>query len=173
MADRAREWLSLAELWLLPAWRPPHKAQTSLSPYPQRLAMTRLLAAERPWLRVSEAEREMGGTGYSVDLVEFIRRGDGAGRELLFLIGGDSLRDMDGWKDPDRLFAAIEVAVFARENCEAAVDRPCRIYDESLHPASSTLIRAAIAAGEKAEWLTAPVAEFVAREGLYRRERAQ
>ncbi len=167
MAERARRLLDLDEVWLIPAWCPPHKDPEALSAYPQRLAMSRLLAFEAPYLHVNESEKDRGGTSYTVDLIEYMKAQWGEARHFVLLIGGDSLADMASWKDPERLFSSVEVAVFAREGFSADRDRPCRILAGETHPAQSRVIREDIAAGREPSWLTDSVRDYIAKQGLY------
>jgi nicotinate-nucleotide adenylyltransferase len=167
LAERAVALLALDAVRLVPAYRPPHKDPAALSDWADRLAMAELLAAESPRLEVSDVERELGGGGYTIDLVRHLQA-EAAGETFVLLIGEDSLRDMDTWREPDRLFATVEVAVFAREGFATAPTRPCRVLAGETHPASSRAIRAKVAAGEPTPWLTDPVRDYVERRGLYR-----
>ena len=168
MAERARRGLALAEVLLLPAYHPPHKDPAEISPYPLRLEMLRLLCAGRRHLRIDEAERESGGAGYTVDLVRFLQARE-PDRRFVLIIGEDSLAEIETWKDPDALFALIEVAVLARAGVRTASRRPCILLAGETHPAQSRLIRQAIAAGAKPRWLPPALAAFIAEKGLYRR----
>ncbi|MBN2171530.1 MAG: nicotinate (nicotinamide) nucleotide adenylyltransferase [Candidatus Krumholzibacteriota bacterium] len=172
MARRARDRLDLDEVWLLPAYQPPHKGADGLSPWRLRREMAALLAAEEPWLRVEPIEGERGGVSYTVDTVRDLQARHGEAIAFVLIIGEDSLRDVEGWKDPDALFAAVEVAVLARAGCAAATGRPCRLLAGETHPAQSRRIRAAVAAGEPPPWLTPEVAAYIERHGLYRRRAA-
>ena len=173
MARRARDSLDLDEVWLIPAYRPPHKDAGGLSPWRLRREMAALLAAEEPWLRVEPIEGERRGVSYTVDTVRALQGRHGDSLEFVLIIGEDSLRDVEGWKEPDAIFAAVEVAVLARAGGEARSARPCRLLAGETHPAQSRRIRDAVAAGEPPPWLTAEVADYVARHGLYRRRAAE
>jgi hypothetical protein len=63
------------------------------------------------------------------------------------------------------------VAAVARAGGSGGRAWPCRFLGEETHPAQSRLIRADLAAARPARWLTPAVADYIAREGLYRREK--
>lgn len=169
LARRARSLWQLDGVWLLPAFEPPHKAREQVSPYPQRMAMAHLLAEAEPWLRVEEIEAERGGPSYTLDTVRALKARDGARREFFLVLGEDSLAELDGWHEPAQLCAEIELLVVARPGWTPAKRWPHRLGAGETHPAQSRAIRAAIAAGEPAPWLTPAVAAYIERTGLYRR----
>ena len=166
MARRAREQASLDEVWLLPAWRAPHKDPTRQSDFSIRLELARLLAAEDEFLLVAEVERDLGGTSYTVDTVRHLKRAH-PDCKFHLIIGGDSLADLAGWKDPAGLCAELELVVLAREGFETKSDLPCTIFSGETHPAQSRLIRADIAAGLEGRWLNEALAKRIASLGLY------
>ena len=167
MARRAREALDLDEVWLLPAHRPPHKSGERLAPYPARLAMTELLAAEEPFLSVCRVEEELPAPGYTARTLEALSQREGDGVRFTFILGEDSLANLENWFEPDRVFALAEVAVLAREGFEAESDRPLRWIRGETHPAQSTRIRAQLRRGERPGHLPAPVLDYLLGEGLY------
>lgn len=169
LARRARTLWGLDAVWLLPAFEPPHKAREQVSPYPQRAAMARLLAAAESWLRVEEIEAERGGPSYTLDTVRALKARDGARCTFYLVIGADSLAELDSWHEPAQLCAEIELLVVARPGQTPPARWPHRLGEGETHPAQSRAIRAAIAAGEPAPWLTPPVAAYIERAGLYRR----
>jgi len=169
LARRARSLWQLDAIWLLPAFQPPHKVQESLSPYSQRAAMAQLLAEGEPWLRVETIEAERGGPSYTLDTVRALKARDGARREFFLVLGEDSLAELDSWHEPAQLCAEIELLVVARAGWTPAGRWPHRLGEGETHPAQSRSIRAAIAAGQPAAWLTPAVAAYIERTGLYRR----
>lgn len=169
LARRARLLWQLDAVWLLPAFKPPHKALDSLSPYPQRAAMAELLADEEPWLRVEAIEAQRAGPSYTLDTVRALKARDGARREFFLVLGEDSLAELDSWHEPAQLCAEIELLVVARPGWTPLGRWPHRLGEGETHPAQSRAIRAAIAAGESAPWLTPAVAAYIERAGLYRR----
>lgn len=167
MARRARDVWQLDEVWLLPAFRPPHKDSRRQTDYRHRAAMAALLAGEEPWLLLCEIEKERGGTSYTLDTLRALKRRHGDGTAFHLIIGGDSLAELDTWRDPEEICNEARLLVLAREGSVDPGRFPCEIDRAEQHPAQSRLIRAAIEQGGSAGWLTPPVAAYIAREGLY------
>ncbi|MBM4116273.1 nicotinate (nicotinamide) nucleotide adenylyltransferase [bacterium] len=172
LARRARALWQLDAVWLLPAYQPPHKTPTAVSPYPQRAAMARLLAAAEPWLRLEDIEAERGGPSYTLDTVRALKARDGARCHFFLILGADALAELHSWREPAQLCAEIELLVVARPGETPAAAWPHRLGSGETHPAQSRTIRAAIAAGRPAPWLPPAVAAYIERAGLYRPQEA-
>ena len=95
----AREQCRLDQVWFLPASIPPHKQGHVLSPVEQRIEMLELAVAGNPAMIVSRLEADRGGVTYTVDTLAALRAED-PGRELLFLMGADSLADLPNCASP-------------------------------------------------------------------------
>ncbi|MCP4549044.1 MAG: nicotinate (nicotinamide) nucleotide adenylyltransferase [bacterium] len=167
MARRAKALLDLDEIWLLPAWSPPHKNTSEQSSFDHRLAMTELLAAESEFIRVDPVERELGGTSYTIDTVRHLKQEHGRQCEFQLIIGGDSLADLDQWRQPEKLCRELPVAVLVRAGHASETTLPCRIFDGETHPAQSREIRSAIGGNGNVRWLTARVAAYIKTHALY------
>jgi nicotinate-nucleotide adenylyltransferase len=102
LAESCREQLNLEQVWFLPAAVPPHKQMRELAPPVARLEMLELAAAGHAGFSVCPYEVERGGVNYTVDTLDHLKQADPT-RELFFLMGADSLRDLPTWKEPARL----------------------------------------------------------------------
>ncbi|WZO98339.1 nicotinate-nucleotide adenylyltransferase [Isosphaeraceae bacterium EP7] len=102
LAEWCREACELDEVWFVVAGAPPHKPPGGRTPVADRLEMVRIAVAGNPAFSVSEIEAHTPGPHYSVQTLETIRlaRPDD---DLFFLIGGDSLVDLPGWRQPGRI----------------------------------------------------------------------
>jgi len=109
---RAIEELELDTLYIVPAYRPPHKSSAELSPYSLR----------RQWLEksfesvqnavVSDYERERGDTSYSLYTVRHF-----ASLHLCkpyLIVGEDSYRTLDTWYEYKRLLDEASLVVYPR-----------------------------------------------------------
>lgn len=111
LAESCREQLKLDQVWFLPAAVPPHKQQRELAPADARVEMLELAIAGQAAFQVSKYEIERGGVNYTADTLSHFKSEDPQ-RELFFLMGADSLKDLPNWRDPARLCqAAIPVVV--------------------------------------------------------------
>ncbi len=90
-------------LWVLTP-SPPHKPGDPISPLPQRIDMLRRATADESRFEICNVEMERPGPHYTVDTLRLLKKQD-ASRDLVFLMGGDSLRDLPTWREPQQLLA--------------------------------------------------------------------
>jgi len=150
------------EVWLVPTYR--HPFGKPLQDFEHRAAMCRLLCEDASgWLLVSEAERELGGGGRTVDLLEHLTAAHPDTRFTL-VIGSDILQDLPHWKDFARIEQLAKVLILNR----AGHPSP-RAFGPPLAQVSSTQVREALARGEDAAGVVPRrVLEYVQAHGLYR-----
>ena len=114
LAETARELLALDHVYFVPAGDPPHKRGAVIAQAQDRLAMLHLAIDDNPHFSISHIDLDRPGPHYSVDLVQLLQRQLGAGVELWFLMGLDSLIDLPTWHDPDRLRRLVRLAAATR-----------------------------------------------------------
>lgn len=101
-------------LWVV-APQPPHKLEQEVSPVAQRLELVQAAIRSEPRFRISRIELDRPGPHFSVDTVEVLKQ-QFPDSELYFLIGGDSLRDLPEWHEPDELVDLVDgIGVMHRE----------------------------------------------------------
>jgi nicotinate-nucleotide adenylyltransferase len=184
LAECCREQIALDEVWFLPAAVPPHKQGRELTEGPGRVEMLQLAIGGHPAFEVCRYELERGGVSYTVDTLAEIHRSDPS-RELFFLMGADSLRDLRGWKDPARLCQlAIPVVVARAGTPDEALDlsglaalvsaerldaiRAHRVVMPTIDLSASDL-RKRVAEGRSIRYLTPRAVEkYIEEHGLYR-----
>jgi nicotinate-nucleotide adenylyltransferase len=155
-AAAARLTLAAGRLIVVPAAKPPHKAQEDGSPTPEeRLRLTRLAFESLACTEVSDLELSRGGLSYTVDTLAALKAQNPAD-ELILLVGTDMLESFETWRDFRRIFALASIAAFPRGAEEAQVirtlaarykqDYGAAVFPLELPPlpASSTSIRAAL-----------------------------
>ncbi|GAB4482331.1 MAG: nicotinate-nucleotide adenylyltransferase [Anaerolineales bacterium] len=99
-------------LWMLTP-QPPHKPGQEISDSQTRLTMLRLAIEDEPRFEVSRIEIERPGPHYTIDSLRLLQA-QFPQAELIFLMGGDSLRDLPGWRDPAAILAACRLGVMRR-----------------------------------------------------------
>ena len=124
LAETAREALGLERVIFIPAKLPPHKRAAALADGADRLAMVRLAVAGNPALAASDIELRRPGVSYSVDTVRALRQKLGAGTEIYFLIGMDTVAELTAWREVARLarlckFVPLSRPGHARPNAAA------------------------------------------------------
>jgi nicotinate-nucleotide adenylyltransferase len=115
LAECCREQARLDEVWFVPAAVPPHKQQKEPAPDAARVEMLELAIGGHEAFRVSRIEIERGGVSYTVDTLREVKRVR-PGDELFFLMGGDSIRDLPTWKEPEAICQLALPLVVRRPN---------------------------------------------------------
>ena len=189
-ASEARERLSLADLRLLPAGNPPHRA-TTFAAAEHRLAMLRLALEDHQDLWADDREVRRGGRSYMVDTLREVRS-EAGDAPLLLLIGQDAANSLDSWHRWRELFTLAHIVVMRRPDSRhiysgklfeqvqprlvshlqalggesAGLILPLEVTQLAI---SSTDIRRQIAAGESPRFLLPDsVIEYIHGNGLYR-----
>ena len=176
IADDVREALGLERILFVPAGTPPHKPAAAVTPVEHRLAMVEAAIGDNAAFALSRIEVDRPGPSYTVDTVEALA----ATFDVTVILSVETFHELPSWHEPDRLFAAAQMAVVPREGY-AAPDpawltqtfpgREDRVrYVEAPHlGVSSTGIRARICAGRTIRYLVPPaVASYIGANGLYR-----
>lgn len=160
---------------ILPTYLPPHKSRGFLD-FDTRAELARAafdgVAGE---VIVDDAEKVRGKDNFSYLLLPEMKKKYG---DIVYLIGGDSLRDIGGWRHPERVLAECTVAVAPRKGCGDAENEMrdaiekyggnIVVLDFMGGDVSSGRVKASLLLGEKCEDIPPRVAEIIARRGLYR-----
>ena len=189
VARAAHTTLGLAGLTLVPAHIPPHRSQPVASTE-HRVAMTRLAASET-WLDVSTVEVDAPGPSYTATTMDMLEQSGTDLRTLVVVTGADAFAGILSWHRVAELLDRVMFAVVSRpghpapalmSQLPALASRMCTasdwatrtgpsivLVDAPTSPVSSTMVRAAVAAGHSLSGLVpAPVASYIAAHGLYR-----
>jgi nicotinate-nucleotide adenylyltransferase len=189
VARAAHEMLALTSVTLVPASVPPHRPQPHASP-DHRLAMTQLAVTES-WLDVSSMELEAEGPSYTATTMDRLEAEGVDLGALVVVTGADAFAGILTWNRAAALLDRVSFAVVSRPGYPAprladalpslasrmctpsnwaTSAHPCIVLvDAPTSPVSSTMVRAAIAAGQPLTGLVpAPVASYIAAHGLYR-----
>ena len=113
IAEEVRDMLGLERVIFVPAASPPHKLLTEELSFEVRYEMVRLAIESNPFFAISDMEREMGGTSYSIHTLQKLNR-KFPGDEFFFIIGSDSFLDIGSWKEYATIFGLCNIAVVAR-----------------------------------------------------------
>jgi nicotinate-nucleotide adenylyltransferase len=196
IAEEMCEELGLEKVLLIPGALPPHKDGKAVTPFSDRLAMTRIAAQASPFLEVLDLEGRRGGISYSIETLREIRQVLGEKVDLYFIIGMDAFHDIKTWKEYRNLFDDANFVVIKRPgfsfkelepfvlslgvgfrrggngDCFFIPSGNSLIYKEAtLLEISSTRIREMLAAGKSIRFLVPePVISYISDKGLYRRD---
>ncbi|MBA2077936.1 nicotinate-nucleotide adenylyltransferase [Rhodanobacter sp. PCA2] len=115
-----------AEVRLMPANVPPHRASPQASPA-ERVAMLRAALAGQSRLVLDARELERDGPSYTIDTLRELRAEQGE-RPLVLLLGADAFAGLPNWNHWRELFDFAHIGVLSRPGVEAA--RPAALADE-------------------------------------------
>lgn len=113
-AEEAMWALRLDKVLFVPTGEPPHKQPGGSSAAADRVRMVELAIASNPHFQLSLVDVNRPGKSYTVDTMRILRADLGAGAELFFIIGMDSLSELSTWKDPAGLITQSRLAVVNR-----------------------------------------------------------
>ena len=165
-------------LWVVTP-NPPHKLGCKISEDRLRLRLVRVATAGNPLFEVSTIEFERQGPHYAVDTLTVLAQRF-PGSELVYLMGGDSLRDLPTWHEPlEFLRFCGGVGVMRRpgdhidlpelEQVLPGITGLTHIVDAPLIEISASDIRLRVLAGKPYRYLVPPnVFRLIERLQLYR-----
>lgn len=113
MAQDALEVFDLSRILFVPCYLPPHKDASRLVTAAHRAAMLGKAIEDNPDFEICDVEIRRGGTNYSIDTVRHLRDLY-PGHDLFFIIGSDSLMELNQWKDIRELLKLCRFITFIR-----------------------------------------------------------
>lgn len=175
LAEAAYEAANLDEVWFVPAPSPPHKQGQTLLPIKARIEMLELATVALPEFVVRDLESHRDGPSYTVQTLADLHKDDPS-RELVFLMGADSLADLPTWREPDRIAELAEIVAVNRGFGDAtipaelsdAVRSRITVVDMPACGVSSSDLRDRIADGRSIRFQTPrPVERLIEQRGWY------
>lgn len=127
------------EVWFMVAQSTPLKDR-QMTPFAQRVEMTRAALRHERHMRVCTLEGERSGKSYTVDTVRECKRRY-PGHEFVWLIGNDQAQQLDRWKDIETVSKEIVFYVFPRKTEAITCAYPHQAMTMKLWDVSSTMIR--------------------------------
>jgi nicotinate-nucleotide adenylyltransferase len=178
LADQCRESCQLDEIWFVPTRNPPHKPHDKLSPPRQRVEMLKLATAGIPGFVVSRIELDRDDVSWTVETLRQIHR-ERSDAELSLIIGGDSLRDLPTWREPDEIAQLATIVAVNRgsrsvhslpSGISAAVRSRVRFVSIPGVDFSATAIRERVHNGQSIRFMVPRAVEaYIAQNMLYRK----
>lgn len=111
----AKEMFSLDQIWIMPNGNPPHKESESIeSKTKHRVEMARLAIQEESGFYLNLYEVERKEVNYSYLTMEHFTS-EYPEDEFYFIIGADSLFDIEKWRCPERLLKTCVILAAYRD----------------------------------------------------------
>ncbi|MBM3153179.1 MAG: nicotinate (nicotinamide) nucleotide adenylyltransferase [Chloroflexi bacterium] len=179
LANEAQSQMHLDRLLWALTGDPPHKRGQSITPLSHRVKMVQLALAGEQEIELSRIEIDRPSPHYAVDTIHLLA-GQYPQAELVYLMGGDSLRDLTGWQRPAELVAAChEIGVMRRPGDDIDlssliktlpdITKKVRFVDAPLLEISSREIRQRIAGDRPFRHYLPPVVfQYIQENKLYR-----
>ena len=179
MAESAREAFSLDEVLFIPAAKPPHKVENSITPEVHRLMMTYRAVQSNKHFQVSSMEFMREGLSYTLDTIDELHKKFGETAELFFIIGGDSMADLPKWYKAKELVQKVHFVAAMRPGVEVNLEELKNFFGEEgmkhIHQfttpgldISSTNLRERVKNGRSIKYLLPEsVEEYIYQEELY------
>ena len=161
LGEYAYQQFHLDEVWYMPNGNPPHKSNPEIRKDLQdRAEMTRLAIEEIPYFRLCTYEMDRKETSYSYQTMEYFKE-TYPQDEFYFIIGADSLFNLETWKCPERLLKTAVILAAYRDDAGAPKEMrrqitylkekyacDIRLLRTPVMPVSSSEIRQMIRGGE-------------------------
>jgi len=174
LAEAAAEQLKLKKLLIIPTFNAPHK-DTSAASFDERMAMCSLAFGHIEGAEISDIERTLGGTSYTINTVRALKKlyPDSV---FYLLIGGDMLFGFTKWFRYEALLNETKVCAVARDN-DSFIDMMefaneigrVKVLPTKAVEVSSTEIREKLASGrDVSQLIPENVMEYIGTRGLYR-----
>jgi nicotinate-nucleotide adenylyltransferase len=113
-AEEILEIFNLNRVVFVPASRPPHKLEGSITSFHHREQMIKLAIEGNPNLSYSDIEKQRGGVSYAVETVEYFLDKYLSKLELFFILGQDAFHAIQTWKDWRNLLLLCHFVVMTR-----------------------------------------------------------
>lgn len=180
MAQCALESMRLDRVLMLPSGNPPHKP--SVTPAEDRYRMVCAACAGMPGLEPCREEIDREGVIYTVDTLSILHE-KYPKAELFYLIGADTLMELQKWRRYETVLTLTTFLVcprswhYTQEQLDAERQRLEGMggrfipLDMDVVDVSSTEVRAAIRSGEATPLLPVQVRAYAAAAGLYGAEK--
>ncbi len=144
IAAEAQRVCGLNRVVFLPAARSPFKVESAgLFSDKQRVELLRLATAELPWAEVSELDLRLPPPSWSWRVVETWKKLHPQDK-LYWLMGTDQWAQLHRWARYEYLTEQLHFIVYARETMPQPREGVRASFIQGHHPASSSLIRAAL-----------------------------
>ncbi len=115
LAENAYDSCQLDEVWFIPSSDPPHKMNMEILDYKYRSRMTELAVAEVPYFLKYDFEDKRDAPSYTSETLRLLKKGYPE-MEFYFIMGADSLFQLETWHEPESVMAQAGIIVAVRDH---------------------------------------------------------
>ena len=171
LAMQAYEQLSLTRLLFVPTFQSAHQNKEIETAFEHRCAMVEAAIENCDQFSLSKIETAVSGKSYSVKTLQLLRQ-QYPKAEFFFLMGADSLEQLETWYLPEELLAMATVVVAGRPGYgkpDHPVPERIRFLAMPLLEISASDIRRRVREGRSIRFLVPDRVEaYILHHGLYR-----
>lgn len=181
LAERAYEQMGLDKIWMMPNAVPPHKAEQHILSKEHRIAMLQLAIEGNPHFQLSLFEKE-DRAHYSYETMEALQEAF-PDCSFYYLMGGDSLFDIEKWVEFRRFLKTCHILAAARtdgrdqdlsdwaEYLKKKYQAEITLLNSPVMEISSSDIRSRREQGKSIRYLVPDsVFSYIETHGLYRQD---
>jgi len=117
IAENAYETMGLDEILFIPSGMSYMKDETTDTS--TRVKMTGIAIEDNPHFAMSTIEADKKGPSYSYETIADLKK-NYPDNEYYFIVGADSLLNMDSWKCPEKIFGEVTILVASRNGSHTA-----------------------------------------------------
>lgn len=114
LGRQALEEYQLDQIWFMPSGQPPHKKDHPVTDADIRCEMVRLALLEQPGFLFSDFEIRRPGNTYTAQTLALLHQ-EYPQHEFYFIVGADSLYEIEGWYEPERIMSQTVILAAGRE----------------------------------------------------------
>ncbi len=179
LAEQAYQQYDLDKIIFMPSYRPPHKDSSAVLNDKHRLAMLKLAIQENSHFTYSTLEIDKEDTSYTCDTLRILMD-TMPDTNLYFIIGGDSLCNIENWYHPELIFKRAHILASSRyayndHQIDQAIESIRSMYNASIDKViipsmeiSSQHLRTMIAEGKSVKYLVPDlVIQYIEEHHLY------
>ena len=173
IAEYAVEHNLCDEVILIVSPQNPHKAAPELAAELQRFEMAEIACDESRFpeqIKASAIEFILDRPSYTVNTLRYLSENFGSEMRFSILMGGDLIRTLDTWREPEYILENFPIFVYPRkgETIDKFTDRVTILEDAPQHNYSSTSVRRTLQTGGDAQsMLCAGVLKYIKQNNLW------
>lgn len=142
------------EVWLVVSPQNPHKNETDLWPFEERMKLVELALHQRSRMKASDCEQMLPRPSYTIDTLDFLKKSYPQ-HQFSLLIGEDNLQKFHLWKEYRRILDEFGLVIYPRSGPRIIFESHPQIrrIKAPLLEISSSEIREKLAKGDSVKGL--------------------
>ena len=180
LGEQAYREYGLDEIWFMPSHVPPHKKDHLITDGAARIRMLELATESIPYFTVSDFEMGREGNTYTAQTLALLKEAY-PDIEVYFIIGADSLYQLESWYHPEQVMAQAVLLVSERTYEDGGVPLEDKVayfnekynadirllHNPKIDVASADIRKKAAEGRDLSKDMPAAVAEYIRETGLY------